>query len=177
MLDVKNAERNGVRQKKKTKDFFKLKKLKGRYKRKKKMLTLSPSSPTLAGTSSLPLLSLTTLLLHSLSTTHRLLLSLATTPDLLGGHWSSGVAARGARCSVLGARWWCSVLGVAARSHRLSPFPSSPSLAATPDLLGCCWSVVAARCSVVLLAARWYCSSLCIDHVLTCRKFAIPQPL
>ncbi|KDO45238.1 hypothetical protein CISIN_1g034701mg [Citrus sinensis] len=76
-------------------------------------LTKWPGTP-------LPLLSLTTLLLHALSTTPRLLLSLATTPDLLVGHWSSVVAARG---------------------------------------------------------ARWCCSSLSIDHVLTCCKFAIPQPL
>lgn len=142
--------------KKKTKDFFKLKKLKGRYKRKTKMLTLSPSSPTLAGTSSLPLLSLTTLLLHSLSTTPRLLLSLATTPDLLSGHWSSW---RGARCSV--------VLLALIVSLRFPPLPRS--------LLLQIYSVVAGRWS--LLAARWCCSSLSIDHVLTCCKFAIPQPL
>lgn len=139
MLDVKNAERNGVRQKKKTKDFFKLKKLKGRYKRKKKMLTLSPSSPTLAGTSSLP--SFRSLLF---SFTRSLPLLVSSSRSLLLQIYSL----------VTGRRWsLLAVLGGAARSHRLSPFPSSPSLAATPDLLGCCWSVVAARCSVVLLVS------------------------
>ncbi|KAL9411184.1 hypothetical protein AB3S75_044888 [Citrus x aurantiifolia] len=86
------------------------------------MLTLSPSSPTLAGTPSLPLLSLTTLLLHSLSTTPRLLLSLATTPDLLGGHWSLVVAARGARWSLL------AVPGGAAHLSPLTMFSPAANL-------------------------------------------------
>ncbi|KAL9429824.1 hypothetical protein AB3S75_025254 [Citrus x aurantiifolia] len=102
------------------------------------MLTLSPSSPTLAGTPSLPLISLTTLLLHSLSTTPRLLLSLATTPDLLDDHWSSVVAARSAR-------WCCSLsssLSVSLLS--LARYYSRSTL----------WSLVAGRWSLLCGAAR-----------------------
>ena len=117
---------------KKTKDFFKLKKLKGRYKRKKISLSLlsharwySFSSPPFAHYSS-PSLAL----YHSSSPPLACYYSKST-------WWSLVVDGR---CSQ------CSMLGGAARSHRHSLFPSSPLMAATPDLLG-------GRCSVVLLVS------------------------